>query len=86
MFEQNFGGDPNYMNNQKLFDLFAPSGSQTLVELVFLSACYSEKAGTELSRVVKHVIVIRDKRTVSDDISQKFAFQLYFALFSGRTV
>ena len=47
------------------------------LELVVLKACNSEKIGNVFAKYAKHVICIRDKYNVRDDIANKFTQKFY---------
>ena len=66
--------------------LSAGSGSE-MVQLVFVSACYSEASGRAfVDAGVKHVIAVKMGAKVADRSSRTFMEQFYLALFVSRCV
>jgi len=79
-------GEAHPIDPETLRELFA-SGGPSSVQLVFVSACHSRKAGESFAEAgVPHVVCIRLEEPVYDLAARKFARTFYLALAAGRTV
>jgi hypothetical protein len=70
----------------KLQQLFAAGGTRG-VQLVFVSACHSRRAGEAfVAAGVPHVVAVRLETPVYDAAARQFARAFYLALAAGKTV
>eukprot|EP00471_Norrisiella_sphaerica_P000722 CAMPEP_0184484466 /NCGR_PEP_ID=MMETSP0113_2-20130426/6181_1 /TAXON_ID=91329 /ORGANISM="Norrisiella sphaerica, Strain BC52" /LENGTH=1005 /DNA_ID=CAMNT_0026865467 /DNA_START=518 /DNA_END=3532 /DNA_ORIENTATION=+ len=78
-------GRMHLVSTDKLKSLMESSTSG--VELVFVAACHSEKAGEAFVNAgVKHVIAVRVTERVQDEGARHFQNQFYLSLIRGNTV
>jgi len=79
-------GEAHPLDPETLKELFA-SGGPSGVELAFVSACHSRKAGEAFVEAgVPHVVCVRLEEPVYDLAARKFARTFYLALAAGKTV
>ncbi len=79
-------GEAHPIDPETLKGLFA-SGGPSGVELAFVSACHSRKAGEAfVDAGVAHVVCVRLEEPVYDLAARKFARTFYLALAAGKTV
>ena len=63
------------------------ASAENKIKLVFIAACDSEQIGELFKQYgVEHVICIKDKRYVLDDVAIKFTKTFYTAIFNGQPV
>ena len=66
---------------------FLIKSAQHKIELVFIAACDSQKIGNVFQKHgVEHIICVKDKRYVLDEVAIKFTKTFYDAIFSGVLV
>jgi len=84
-FEDGKGGTQP-IDAEILKELFE-AGHTRNVQLVFVSACFSARAGEAFAAAgVPHVVAVRLDTSVYDDSARTFARAFYLALFTGDTV
>ncbi|CAK4668797.1 unnamed protein product [Aphanomyces euteiches] len=87
-FEDNCGGT-HLISPAMLSELIHSGGSSstTFLQVVFVSACHSEKvARVFVDAGVPHVVAVHSVSKIVDESAKDFAKQFYLALFAGKTV
>ena len=84
IFENEYGGGD--MVSEEDLETLMKSADQK-IKLIFIAACDSEQIGMLFRKFnVEHIICIKDKRYVLDEVAIKFTQTFYKAVFTGKPV
>lgn len=86
LFEDEFGKTKK-LNVNELDDFFSyQTNSEPIMDLAFISACFSGAAAKAFTKICKCVICVNPETKILDEIAQKFTGTFYKSILEGKSI